>query len=362
MKNKNFHKWTAHLLAVILAVALPGCGSDVPKLLEPIGSDENVVEAVRGEMYNMTATQTSVVPQMQYVRMGSGQGLVKDIPVSLGDQVQTGDVLVELDGSGLESQVAQIDEEIEEMTKANEYLNALAETQIQVAQLELEKLRAEGASQEAIDAKSAEVTTRQDRLSSDRVEQEKELAELQLQKMEGGYSGTPLTSPCNGTVAALRAGSIGDTIESGAAVAAIAVEGSKQLRGEYVAEEVLNSAHEVYAIIGGERYEITPSPYSQNELSMLTMFESTLYGSYYLNDADDVEYGEMASVVVVTDYREDVLYIPDNALYSDVDSYYVYVQTDDGERERHDVEIGFQWNNAVEILSGIEEGAVLYAK
>ncbi len=345
--------------AALLCVCL-GCGADVPELLEPVGSGDNLVTVTRGEMYNTIVTETTVIPSVRYVRM-NGQGIIAGLPVALGDQVKEGDVLVELDGSGVSGQIESIDQEIQNKSADNAYLNELSQLEIQIGELEMAQMQANGAGSEEISEKLSDITKQRDRLYTNQVEQEKELAELQMQKMEGGVSGSPLVSPCDGTVVALRTGNVGDTLEAGI-VAAVAVEGSKEIKGDYVEEEVLEQAHEYYALINGKRYEITPSPYSQTELNMIELQEGTPYGTYYLNEGADVAYGSMAVVVVVTDYKDNVVYIPDNALYSDVDSYYVYVKDDAGERKRRDVEIGFEWNNAVEITKGLEEGEVLYAK
>ncbi len=356
----GLYRITGLLLGILLLGVCTGCGKKAPELLEPIGSGENLVTVLRGEMYNTIVSQTTVIPKVEYVTM-NGQGIVSGLPVTLGDHVNEGDVLVELDGKGVSEQAESVDEQIARLSSDNAYLNQLTQVQIDVLKAELAQLQANGGTAEEIQEKQEELADQQDRLYNDQIKQDKELAQLQMQKMEGVVSGAPLVSPCDGTVIAMRAGNIGDTLESGVA-AAVAVDGSKELKGEFLEEEVLNEAHEYYALINGKRYEITPSPYSQSELSWIHLFEGTPYGTYYLNEGEDADYGEMAMVVVITDYKEDVLYIPDNALYSDVDSYYVYVQNENGERERRDIEIGFEWNNAVEITKGLEEGEVLYAK
>ncbi len=357
---KRWFKPACLLLAAALMCTGWGCGSDVPKLLEPVGSGDNLVQAVRGEMYNTIVSDTTLVPTIQYVRL-DGQGIVAGLPVALGDQVKKGDVLVELDGQQLSDQISSLDQQIADLTADNQYVNQWSQLEIQIGQLEIAQMQASGAGADEIAEKTEEITKQQDQLYTNQVEQEKELAQLQLQKMEGGVSGTPLLSPCDGTVIALRAGNIGDVIEN-QVVAVIAQTDSKELRGDYIEESVLNEAHESYALINGKRYEITLSPYSDNELNWLGIMGGIPHNTYYLNEEDSAVYGDRAVIVIITDYREDVLYIPDNALYSDVDSYYVYVQNKDGKRERRDMEIGFVWDSAVEITGGLQEGEVLYAK
>ena len=58
--------------------------------------------------------------------------------------------------------------------------------------------------------------------------------------------------------------------------------------------------------------------------------------------------------------RENVLKIPLNALYSEDDMYYVYIIEDGETRVRRNVEIGAVSAAEAEIVSGLEEGDVIY--
>lgn len=68
-----------------------------------------------------------------------------------------------------------------------------------------------------------------------------------------------------------------------------------------------------------------------------------------------------ATIVIESNYVEDALQIPANALYSDNDGYYVYRKKDD-KSERVDVKTGVKTKTAVEITEGLEEGEEIYVK
>ena len=84
-----------------------------------------------------------------------------------------------------------------------------------------------------------------------------------------------------------------------------------------------------------------------------------------------------ATIVVESNYVEEALQIPANALYSDREGFYVYKKKDkekkkdekkgedenDGkDYERVNVKIGTQTVTAVEITEGLKEGDEIYVK
>ena len=89
----------------------------------------------------------------------------------------------------------------------------------------------------------------------------------------------------------------------------------------------------------------------------------TPVSKFKLKDLDDKEIyvGDYASVIVVKNYRADVLAIPQNAVYSDASGDFVYEIKGD-ERIRRSVVLGLSDNANVEIVSGLEEGAQVYVK
>jgi multidrug efflux pump subunit AcrA (membrane-fusion protein) len=69
----------------------------------------------------------------------------------------------------------------------------------------------------------------------------------------------------------------------------------------------------------------------------------------------------MAYIIPVKNSRENVLTIPANALFQAYGVSYVK-KIVDGEQQRVDVTVGLITDSKVEILSGLQEGDVVYAK
>lgn len=348
-------------LLLVICISATAC-SKAPELLEPLGFDENSMSVKRGDMYNITKTENVVLREVEEVAVRS-DAIVKSVNVALGDEVKAGDVLISLDGASVAAQAAEIDEKIASMEKDNEYLNAVNESRIKVAELEYEKLKASGATAEELSSKQTEIADLQNSYYQSKVEQDKELSELRLTKMDAGNMDTDIVAPCDGVVMYLSNWNSEEMIAKDTIVAVIGKTNTKVIQGEYLEEEFINSCDEFYALINGKRYEITNDPLDPNMVAVIDVFGGVLQNTYYINEAsDEIKYGDIASVIFIKDRKENVLYIPDDGIYEDIDGYYVYVKNEKGEKVRRDVEVGMIWETAVEITKGLEEGETIYGK
>ena len=118
---------------------------------------------------------------------------------------------------------------------------------------------------------------------------------------------------------------------------------------------VLSEADEVYATVAGKRVEVTPRAYEEGYLVRpgMSAFDVTDVGE------TPVESGMVAVLFVISDRVEDTLTVPSSAVHFDY-SYYVY-KVVDGVQVRQNVQVGVANDAEVQILSGLQEGDVVYA-
>lgn len=348
------------VMCISLCIFLTGCSSGkAPELLEPVGEQTDCAKVIRGEMYSVESYDSALTSKTVTVKMPS-DGVVKNINVQIADKVNAGDILITLDGDSVSNQIHTIDDEIVKKRADQEYMNELAEYDIQIAELELKKIRQNSESSEDKNRKEGELKKLKRKLQEEKVNQEKELAELQLGKTSGAAGGE-VTAPAGGTVVYLNPGEAGSVVPAGTIVALIAADGSMQLTGTYIEEAKVSQAHRIYARIGSKEYKVTNVPYDPMELAQRIAFKQKLYSTFYVEDAPELKLGMYASIVVISNYIEDALKIPDNALYSDVDGYYVY-RMEHGEFVRRDVKTGQKTDTMVQIIEGLEEGDEVYVK
>lgn len=351
-------------VAVILGACLlfTGC-SKAPELLEPVGAIPNNAIVERGTIYNMEYYNSSVVEEVKEIQTSS-DCIVKSIEVSLGSEVKSGDVLITLDGDAMSSASSSLDEQIAQFNKEADFANRLLEADIALYSAQLKEAQA-GGDAGKISKAQENLSKAQTALNSGKVEQAKQIANMEAQRLAGGTSGGTVTAPCDGVVCYLNVGAIGSSISANTMIVGIAQKDSYMLKGDLIAEELQENSHELYALIGGKRYNITYKAYSAAEASFLVSNNYPLYTHFYLDADESISSGMYAAIVRVWDYKEDVLKVPDNALYSDEDGYYVYVikgEGDEEEKERRDVAVGILTDTTAEITEGLEEGEKVYVK
>lgn len=349
-------KFTALLLAVIM---LTGCKSNVPKLLEPVGEQEDTAIVSKGEIYDIETYESTVTADYENVKIAA-DGMVGNVNVKLGDKVTAGQVLITMNTSAAGQQVQTVDNQIQKKQRENDYLNDLAEYDIKIAELNLQIAKSTGDSKE-VSAKDGALKKLESNLAAEKIEQQKELAQLQMDKIEGDSTEGNVTAPFDGTVCYIHNCKPGDTITAGTVVVVVAKDKSMKLFGEYIEKDVLAKAHKVYAVINEKEYSVTNVPYDQFELASRTFWDLPLYSRFYFEDDPTIENGMYATIVIESNYKENALQIPSNALYSDKEGYYVYKKNGE-EYQRVNVKIGVQTVTAVEITEGIKEGDEIYVK
>lgn len=349
------------LTAIVSAcVLLYGCGKgSVPELLTPVGELEDTAVVTRGELYDIETYESTVTVDYENVKLPTDI-MVGSVDVKLGDKVKAGQVLYTLNNEASGHQVETVDDQIEKLQKENDYLNDLAEYDIQIAELQLQISKSSEGAREA-QAKEGALKKLESSLASQKIEQQKELAQLQMDKVESDYSVENVTAPYDGTICYLHSCKSGDTVKAGTVVAVIAKDNSMKLVGDYIEKNVLAEAYKVYALINEKEYTVTNIPYEQFELASRIFWDLPLYSRFYFEDDKEIETGMYATIVVENNYAKDVLQIPSNALYSDKEGYYVYKKKGD-KFERVNVKIGMQTATAVEIKEGLKEGEELYVK
>lgn len=350
------------IAGLMIGLLLTGCRAvETPKLLEPVGETTDSAKVTRGEMYNITAYDSAVTCEYKEIKLAN-DGIIQNVNVQLGDTVTAQTSIVTLDGQTAGTENTDIDEKISRLEEDNAYLNQMEEYDIQILEYELQLIKEQGGNNlNDIHKLNSEIAEKRSALEKKKVEQQKEIAELQLSKAEGGTEGGEVVSPWDGTIVYLNTGAKGSVVKSGTVIAIVAKKDSKILFGDYIEREDVRNAHRIYARIGTKEYNVTNVPYEQFELNQRLFFKLPLYSTFYIEDAPEITAGMFASVIVISDYKEDALQIPVNAVLSDEEGYYVY-RIDEGETKRQEVSVGHMTDTAVEITEGLKEGDEVYVK
>ncbi len=165
----------------------------------------------------------------------------------------------------------------------------------------------------------------------------------------------------NGTVSAVLQQTPGGSIGAGALVH-IALEGTEYVcyNGE---RDFSRTQARVQGRLGAAVYDLTLMPYTDAEYRSLSQNGMTPTGRFALPDGTSARVGDYVQLVFYANYREDVLCLPVNAVYtgSGYAESFVY-RIVDGEKVYTRVEVGLMNDAYAEIKSGLEEGDVVYVQ
>lgn len=354
-------------LILLICGILSGCQSEttmtVPELLEPVGVKSDMVTAQVGDIQQMFVYNAEVVPYVEKLHFIT-DGQFDKYTVSVGDEVQEGQVLAMLDDEAARDAIEALETTIREIKRSGEFQDRQAKADIEIAKATLAMMQEAGSSSEDCEIQKKTIAILQTRLNQAQQLRDLELQRnnAQLQKLYAEIGKKEITAPFSGKVVYLQTLEKGDGVRGFTPVICIADESQIWISAEFIEPFEMNSADGIYAGISGQMYPVTYFPYEYDDyLAMVNAGETVDTRFTFDQLPETLECGEYAQIILVEEYKENVLVVPVNALYKDEQGYYVYTQQED-KRVRCDVEVGFISDTEAEILSGIQEGDTVYVK
>ena len=317
------------------------------ELLEPVNAKLETTYVTKMDISQVELHEGAVIPALEEFSFDEN-GYLYGIFVEPGDKVYKGDVLAGLMGKDYNT-ILDLEDEIKEIEKNQEEVFAGYDKELEIAHLN------------GGDTSEKELE----------IKQKKELAEFELKQKkdrlaelkENDIGYICITAPYDSVVAATSSARENSYVSKGTALVALETGEDPLITCDYMTENTVSKFYSFYALVRGQRLELEYVPYTKNELKVIVNNGVTPVSKFKLKDLDDKEIyvGDYASVIVVKNYRADVLAIPQNAVYSDASGDFVYEIKGD-ERIRRSVVLGLSDNANVEIVSGLEEGAQVYVK
>jgi hypothetical protein len=134
-----------------------------------------------------------------------------------------------------------------------------------------------------------------------------------------------------------------------------------RLKTTYVSSSKLAKASSCVAVIDGKTYEVEVE---EQDLSRLDV-EKGEHPDYtwfdFVEVPDDVSVGKSASLELHTDSVQDALVVPPNSIFGSGTEKYVYLVSGDA-KIKTTVTTGTETDAYVQIVSGVEEGDVVYVE
>ncbi len=364
--------WTLkRTAALFLALAgillLPGCQGtaeqQAPELLEPVGVQMDTAAVTRGEIYNIQYLDGEIKPAVEALYFKT-EGTLEKKNVNVGDLVTKGQILAQLDESALLEQIDALQKQLDYQKNDAQFSVQQQQLDIDIAKLELEQMREQGASAAQIQVKELDIDKLETALSHSRELQAMEQKRLsdQLAELQAKAGDNQLVAPYDGRVVYIGGLSEGAAVQGYTPVLYLVNESELVISAEYISEADLRDATRIYASVGDQIYDVAYEPYDQEEYVSRVLYGEDMDTRFSIDAAGAaLESGQYVCVYIQSGYKEDVLTVPVNALYRDETGQYVY-RMEDGKRVRCEVEVGMTSDVKAEILEGLQEGDEVYVK
>ncbi len=193
---------------------------------------------------------------------------------------------------------------------------------------------------------------------------EMQQAQLDIQDLQDQIASAQLVAPFAGQVLSLNV-EPGDAAQAYTAVGVLADPNALEITAELGSEELSQMAVNQAAVINlrnrpGETFDgtVRQLPYPYGGTTVDTGDDDTAV-HVAIDGAVDMTLGELATVTIVLQEKQDVLWLPPAAIRSYQGRDFCVVQLSDGSQKRVDVLLGITTDERVEIEAGLEEGQIV---
>jgi len=357
-------RMTALLLCLLMAgTAL--AEQEIPELLEPVGVAMDTAQAYIGDLRETVLYDAYIAPEVHELSF-TIDGRIGEVNVIVGQQVKAGDVLVTLDHEQALESIADMEAEIALMEATAACDEAIAAIDIELLELELARLSIQTPSDgKAIALKELEIEElllAQERAKKTRqmnLERKREACEKVKADVQQGV----IVAPCDGTVIHVADIEPGSYAVAYSALIYLADDSQLSIASEFISSVELAGAVEIYALVGGNRYEVVQRKINPDEYAAKLLSGEQMDITFdFIGQMDEVvQPGRYVALCLVRHAVEDTLLIPSNAVFRDEGGAYVYL-IEDGERKRSEIKCGLITEWTTEVVGGLKEGDVVYVQ
>ena len=378
------YKWRFLGFFLTGVLLLGGCGKapqeDIPQLMEPVAANAAFRPVELGTIGEPSILYGTVVP-MEYCCFYDVSVKIKETTVEVGDYVEKGDIIAYADIDKARESLESLNLQLENEKQNYELNERIAELELsQISSREVPVQDVSGnilpandvsanmidveATQKLYDMKETEIGIAKENRFYDGI-----LNEYRINKLQEEINGQQKIIN-EGTLRASHSGYVIYTKNLGVSTEASAYENIVVLvdPGETYIEltdrtidKYSYGDYEVkYLRLAGEIYDVTEMPYSVDAEVLAKANKKYPNVRLVCPDAPELTVGEMYPIFYIEKRTGEVPLVGLDSLKGEKDSYYVYVKTENGEKEKRSVIIGESDSHYTQVLSGLEIGDEVY--
>lgn len=370
--KKSFCYITIFLLTanVLTGCSLSGSRSalqaeEAPSLMTPVDVPVNTAEVAYRDIAIYSYYDATVVPYVEEYSFPIS-GSISAQHFSVGDYVQAGDLLTELDHTLIDARIEVLEEKIASETEAITLVNEKYRLKIE----ELKSNRAllmtasssEAAGKIAVIDCDIEIYETKIRQNEENLSQKLESLILELDELKEEYPDYFIYAPMTGTVVYAEAEN--KSVNSKTTSIAVADLTTKYLQTSKIDEALIQSAIRLYVLCGEEEYSLRYIPYVYDSSSGRLINANGKFSNFTLSDAtisDSVfDFGDEALLMIETGFISNVLSVPSISINTDAGGTYVYTVSASGAKNRQDIVTGTTNSIYTAVIDGLKEGDLVY--
>ena len=349
------------ILTLLLAAALSSCAllpeeeetRSAPVLRTYETKAFNLAVVERGDLIQTQKVSSQYMPvQTAALCFELGGEYVDKMLVQLGDTVEKGQLLGQLQIGNLEEQIYNARSTIDELQIQIRYLTAQRELDVKRFEIESQNMDPEARAERE---KEIQENFRK-QLSS--LNQSVSMQEMTLKDLERKLAERRIVSPIDGTVTYVKEFEDGEMSVYASHVLTVADSSNSMFRAETKYWHLFESGDEYDIVANKKTYRAVVA--SEEELGIEAqekVMGKNGYVYFVLTEpAFELEAGDRGSMEIVVEQRLDVLNVPQKAIFYAGDQAIVYYQREDGMKSFKPVEIGVTIEGRTEILGGLAEG------
>lgn len=348
------------LILMLIVLLLTGCGKqDIPELISPAKSIKSYFTVKSGNISNQKVSDGYIVPMTETVYFEM-DGTSFDLAYKVGDKVNEGDVILSL--------YENIDDELASLESQLEDFQTISDCYVKQHENEISEMKKylSGKSGSDYELYKVEIETKKllNEYSEKLREKEYEALSAQYADLLEKKDKSKVVAPCSGTIAYLAVKGEGEFCQNGYVACIIADDSSKIVQFDYETKDFFKSLDDLYIKIGNEIYEdISFVEYTDKELNYSELYGHTIYSRAVVEGLpEDIESGTYCAVYQSWDTAENVLYVPNESIFTDTSTLtkYCMVLNEEKEEERVTITCGIETESYTEVIEGLSEGQLVY--
>lgn len=312
----------------------------------------------RGDITLSQAITCTYLPvQTQTLSFTQADARFDAVFVQIGDRVQKGQLLAQLDLSGVSEQLEMCNTQIQRLQ-----LQIAAVEENRTLALERVRIMYADSTQQELESQEEKIHAQFD-LQRQPLQDELEIAQMQLQDCQTKLLNRQIRAGMDGVVTYLRPIKQGDRITAGDKLIVIEDSASSVFCADSRYWQYFQPGQEHWITVAGEEYSAVVV--SEAELGIPESEKTE--GSYaltYFKLKDPTVYledGDVGMITLVLEAREGVLLIPESAVIPFKGRNIVYYQDKNGMKAYKEVEVGLDADGMIEIKAGLTEGECIIA-